>query len=188
MNAIDLIVCLVAVLAVWNGWRRGFILQICSLVGLLAAIFLAARFGAPVGEWLKLDPAVAAAGGFAAVLVVVLIAVAVAGRLLRKIFQFAGFGLLDVVLGIAVSLLKYMLLLSALFAAFETLNRDYALVEPQVIEESRTFRPVAGLSERILPFLEELGTAATSEIESPAPETPQPALPEEAAAEPESVI
>ena len=41
MNAVDLIVCLVLALAVWNGWRQGFILQVCSLAGIVAGIWLA---------------------------------------------------------------------------------------------------------------------------------------------------
>jgi len=56
LNAVDLIVCLVLVLAVWNGWRQGFILQVCSLAGIVAGIWLAAQFGTQVGEWLRLDP------------------------------------------------------------------------------------------------------------------------------------
>ena len=59
MNSIDLIVCLVVVLAVWNGWRQGFIVQICSLAGIVAGIWLAARFGSVVGGWLRLDPEIA---------------------------------------------------------------------------------------------------------------------------------
>ena len=50
MNIIDLVLCLVLLLAVWNGWRRGLILQICSVVALVAAIYLAARYGSMVAK------------------------------------------------------------------------------------------------------------------------------------------
>ena len=45
------------------------------------------------------------------VLLAVVLLVAIAGRLVRKLCHFAGFGIADIVLGIAVSVLKYMLLL-----------------------------------------------------------------------------
>lgn len=77
------------------------------------------------GEWLRLDPGFAAAGGFVAVLVAVILVVAIAGRLVRKLFHFAGFGIADTLLGIAVSVLKYLLVLSVLFSAFDDLNEDY---------------------------------------------------------------
>ena len=113
MNTLDLIVCLVLALAVWNGWRQGFVVQICSLAGIVAGIWIAARFGAQVGGWLRLDDEVAAAGGFVTVLVVVILVVAIAGRVVRKVFRFAGLGVADTLLGIAVSVLKYLLVLSA---------------------------------------------------------------------------
>ena len=62
MNTIDLIVCLILALAVWNGWRQGFVMQICSLAGIVAGIWLASRYGVYVGAWLKLDATVSAAG------------------------------------------------------------------------------------------------------------------------------
>ena len=39
-------------------------MQICSLAGIVAGIWLASRYGVYVGAWLKLDATVSAAGGF----------------------------------------------------------------------------------------------------------------------------
>lgn len=157
LNAIDLIVCLVLVLAVWNGWRQGFVVQVFSLAGIVAGIWFAARYGAAVGQWLRLDDSIAAAGGFVVVLLAVLLLVAVAGRLVRKLFRFVGFGIPDIVLGIAVSVLKYLLLLSVLFSVFDTVNADYALVKRQTVAGSKTYGPVLHLSQHLLPFLERVG-------------------------------
>ena len=148
MNSIDLIVCLILLLAVWNGWRQGLVVQVCSLAGIVIAIWLAAHYGARVGEWL---------GGFVAVLVVVVLVVAVIGRLLRGVFRFAGFGLVDTLLGVVVAVLKYLLVLSALFAAFDRINADYTLVEARTIDQSRSYKPVLRLSEAVFPFLEWVG-------------------------------
>ena len=133
MNTLDLIVCLVLALAVWNGWRQGFVVQVCSLAE------------------------VAAAGGFVTALVVVILVVAIAGRVVRKVFHFAGLGVADTLLGIAVSVLKYLLVLSVLFSAFDALNEDYCLVGPRTIEQSKSYKPVRWLSESIFPFLEWVG-------------------------------
>lgn len=157
MNTIDFIVLLVLAVAVWNGWRRGFIVQACSLAAVVLGLWCAVRYGAAVGAMLHLDPAVRTAGGFVAVLAVVLVAVAVAAQLLRRLFRFAGFGTLDIVLGVAVSVLKYMLVVSALFAAFDKLNADYSLAGRATVEESKCYRPVLRLSELVFPFVEWVG-------------------------------
>lgn len=162
MNSVDLVVYLVLVLAVFEGWRRGVVLQICSLAGLFAGIWLAARYGCMIGLWLRMDDTVAAAGGFAVVLIATLLAVAVAGRLLRKFFRFVGFGIPDIVLGIVVSVLKYLLLLSVLFAALGNLNEDYRLVSREIIEGSRWYGPVREVSDHIFPFFDWMGNQIPS--------------------------
>lgn len=156
MNIIDLIVCLVLFVAVWNGWRKGFIVQMGALVALAAGLWLAWHYGPVAGGWLRLDESVRAPGGFVAVLLVVLVAVAVAGRILRKLFRFVGFGWLDTVLGIVVSVFKYLLLLSALFVAFDRLNADYAIVGRRTIDSSVSYRPVMRLSKSLFPFVEQV--------------------------------
>ena len=105
----------------------------------------------------SLDDEVAAAGGFVTALVVVILVVAIAGRVVRKVFHFAGLGVADTLLGIAVSVLKYLLVLSVLFSAFDALNEDYCLVGPRTIEQSKSYKPVRWLSESIFPFLEWVG-------------------------------
>lgn len=157
MNVIDLIVCLVLALALWNGWRQGFIVQVCSLAAIVLGIWLAAKYGAQVGVWMRIDAQFAAAGGFATVLVATVLAVAIAARVLRKLFHFAGFGLPDILLGIAVSVVKYLLVMSALVAAFDRINADYTLVEARVIDKSRSYKPLLRLSESLFPFLEWVG-------------------------------
>ena len=154
MNTIDLIVSLVAAWAVFNGWRRGFVLQACSLAGIAAGIWLAVHWGTEAGEWLRLDPDIRTAGGFVVVLLAVVLLVAVAGRLLKRLFRFAGFGVPDVLLGIAVSLTKYLLLLSVTFAAFDALNDDLEMVDRQTLRESKSYRPIVRLAECFGPLSE----------------------------------
>ena len=141
MNTIDLIVSLVAAWAVFNGWRRGFVLQACSLAGIAAGIWLAVHWGTEAGEWLRLDPDIRTAGGFVVVL-------------LKRLFRFAGFGVPDVLLGIAVSLTKYLLLLSVTFAAFDALNDDLEMVDRQTLRESKSYRPIVRLAECFGPLSE----------------------------------
>lgn len=153
MNVIDLILCLVLLIAVWNGWRRGFILQICSLGALVAAIWLAARFGSEAATLLRIQHEYAEPAGFVVVLIVALLLISLLARLVRKVFHFAGFGLLDTLLGIAIAITKYLLVVSVLMAAIDRLNTDYTFIPRQTIESSRGYRPVRDLSKQILPFV-----------------------------------
>ena len=90
------------------------------------------------------------------VLIVVVLVVAIAARLVRRLFHFAGFGVADILLGIAVSVVKYLLVMSVLFSAFSRLNADYTLVKRQTLDESRSYRPILRLSESLFPFVERM--------------------------------
>lgn len=153
MNILDLIICLVLLVALFNGWRKGFILQLCSLVAVVAAIVLASRYGAEAGAFLKHDAQYAEPAGFVVVLLVAMLVITLAARLVRKIFRFAGFGLVDILLGVTVAAAKYLLLLSLAFAAFEKINVNYTLLSKEKIEASKGYEPVRNLSRQILPFV-----------------------------------
>lgn len=111
-------------------------------------------FGAEIGEWLKLDDDFARAGGFLAIFVVVLIGVAIAARILRKVFHFAGFGIPDRILGLLVSAAKTLLILSLLFSAFDAINKDQAFIKEEKLEASICYRPMINISEALFPFIE----------------------------------
>ena len=49
MSVIDLIVGLLMLWAVFNGWRQGLILQLCSLAGIVLGAWLGIRFGTEAG-------------------------------------------------------------------------------------------------------------------------------------------
>ena len=151
MNVFDLIVYVVLIYAVWIGWEQGCIRQLCSLIGVVLAVGLAARFGPDLGDLCGLDGGVAAPAGFLVVLLIVLVVVTIIGRAIRRIIRFAGLGVADGLLGVAFAVVKYALLLSVLLTAFARLNDDFRFVEPHRLEQSRTFRPLRQAAERIFP-------------------------------------
>ncbi len=156
MNIFDLIVYLALAWAVFNGWRRGFLLQMLSLVAVVAALYLGAIYGAELGSMLGMKGTTAQVGGFITIFVASLIAIAIAGRLLRGALKLAGLGVVDTLLGILFSTVKVALIVSVLFSWFAALNKDYKLASKQKIESSRWFEPVAEITDKLTPYFEEL--------------------------------
>ena len=156
MNIFDLIVYLALAWAIFNGWRRGFLLQLLSLVAVVAALYLGAIYGAELGLLLGMKGSTAQIGGFITIFMASLIAIAIAGRLLRGVLKFAGLGIADTLLGILFSVAAVSLVESVMFSGFTTLNRDYKLASREKIESSRWFEPVAGVTDKLTPYFEEL--------------------------------
>lgn len=156
MNVFDIIVYVALAWAVFNGWRRGFLLQMMSLVAVIAALFLSVKYCTEVGTFLGVDGSIRKVVGFIVIFAVTLILLTIFGYLLRKVFRFAGLGVVDILLGILFSVLKVGVIVSALFAWFAAVNKDYDWASKQTIEESRWFTPISGVVDKLTPYFEEL--------------------------------
>lgn len=160
MNIIDIFVCAVLVWALFAGWRRGLILQCCSLLGFILSVWFALHYGPRAGSSLGIDARFAPAGGFLLLFTGALIATGLIGMLLRKVFRFAGLGFADTLLGILLSLFKYTLMLCAFTAAFDALNADCTLVSRATLDSSKCYRPLHGLSGKLSGAAQALGASS----------------------------
>jgi len=156
MNVFDIIVYVALAWAVFNGWRRGFLLQMMSLVAVVAALYLSVKYCSEVGAMLGLDGTTQPIVGFIVIFAVTLILLTIAGYIMRKVFRFAGLGMVDILFGILFSVLKIGVIVSALFAWFAAVNKDYDWASKQTVEESRWFTPISGVVDKLTPYFEEL--------------------------------
>lgn len=156
MNVFDIIVYVALAWAVFNGWRRGFLLQMMSLVAVVAALYLSVKYCSEVGAMLGLDGTTQPIVGFIVIFAVTLILLTIAGYLMRKVFRFAGLGMVDILFGILFSVLKIGVIVSALFAWLAAVNKDYDWASKQTVEESRWFTPISGVVDKLTPYFEEL--------------------------------
>lgn len=173
MNGIDIAVGLVMIWAVVAGLRRGAVMQLVSLAGIVAGIWLAARFGTAVGHMLGFGPEWVRAGGFVAVLVVAMIVIGLLGQLLRRLFSAAGFGSLDRALGVAVSAAKWLLILSVAFVVLRKVDPRHGILPEKVVAGSVTYRPVSRIAEELLPFLDRIPPVTEQLPASESPEAQQ---------------
>lgn len=154
MNAFDIISLLVLVWAIISGWRSGLVSQILGLLGVGAGILLGIKFGTRVGLILGLDASIAPVLGFVVTFICVYILAFLGSRILRGTLRFIGLHSVDIIMGIALSCIKWFLLLSFAYSAFATLNQKWDIVEKNTIESSISFKPVSSFADRLLPYVE----------------------------------
>jgi membrane protein required for colicin V production len=154
MSIFDIIVYIALAWAVFNGWRRGFLLQLVTLVALVAGLFLAAQYGAVVGAMLGIDDSTSSIAGFVVIFLLSLLAVTIVGHMLRAVLRFTGLGVMDVVLGVLFSVAKVGLVVGVMFSWFATINNNYGWVEDNTIEKSRWFTPIVNIVEEVSPYVE----------------------------------
>lgn len=156
MNIFDIIACIALAWAIFNGWRRGFLMQMVSFVAVIAGLFLALKFGGEVGELIGLENSTASIVGFLIIFLLSLIVITVGGYMMRAVLRFSGLGKADVALGVLFSVLKVGLIVGSLFSWFAVINRNYTLVERATINKSYVFTPMVRAVDTVTPYFENL--------------------------------
>ena len=109
MNLADLLIIVLLAVCVVSAFAKGFFVEVCSLVGVILGLFIAAANYAGFAPWILLVVRSHAAANLIAFLLIVLLVMVVAslaGRLLRGLFRGVGLGIVDRLLGAAFGLVE----------------------------------------------------------------------------------
>ena len=119
---IDIIIAMIAIIAIVVGWRKGFIVQLLQLAGLYIAILFAPDFANSIGEHFTKDPGLAYIIGFGIIIIGVWLFVWIIAPLFRKLLFFETLKRLDSVLGMALAFVASAIIVSVLCSLFITAN------------------------------------------------------------------
>lgn len=156
MNWLDIVIILLAIFAVWEGWRQGLVAQILGLAALALGLFLAWRHGGTIGGWIGLEDTPARVVGFAIVLVVVIVAVVLIGRATRGLFRIVGLGVFDNLLGVMFSLLKMALFTGLTIMLIEACDPAGRVISQRVKDGSVMYGAVDSICDAVVPFVSDL--------------------------------
>jgi len=171
MNVLDIIILVLLVLGLINGFRKGLFVEVASLVALVAGIYGAIHFSNYAGDFLmeKVDwnEKTVNITAFAITFIVIVLLIALAGKALTKLADFAALGLLNKLLGAIFGLLKMAVILSVVFIIFDSINKNLPFTDEEDLEESTLYEPVKTLIPSVFPLILE----KKSELEDNSDET-----------------
>ncbi len=156
MNWLDIVIILLLLYAVWEGWRQGVITQVLGLAALALGIFLAWRSGAAIGGWLGMEGLAATVAGFVIVLVVVIVAVVLIGRLTRGLFRIVGLGVFDNILGVLFSMFKMLLISGIILSLITFADPKGKVLKPEVTQRSVMYRAAVKTADFVFPYIHQL--------------------------------
>jgi membrane protein required for colicin V production len=121
---LDIIIIIAAILSFYVGYRRGFIVQLISLVALYVAILLAPSIAEPIGSIFMGSDAqgIAFVAGFFLVVAISMMVVWFVAPLIGKLIFWNPFKQFDALAGGLLNLVVSFIIASAIFAAFDYAN------------------------------------------------------------------
>ena len=163
MAIIDIILAVLLLFGLIRGLMKGLFVEVASLVALIAGVYGAIHFSDFAAEFLdsrlEWDEKYINIVAFAITFVIIVLAIALAGKALTKLADFAALGMLNKLLGAVFGALKIGLILSVVLIVFDNLNKTVPFADEEDLKDSVLYQPVKGLAPMIFPSILNKGKA-----------------------------
>ncbi|XKW96054.1 CvpA family protein [Tenacibaculum maritimum] len=157
MNTFDIIIAALLLFGFIRGLMKGLFVEVASLVALVAGVYGAIHFSYFIGDWLKnsvsWNEKYISLAAFAATFVIIILVIALLGKIFTKLADFASLGILNKILGGVFGALKIGLILSVVFIFFGKMNDAIPFVAEENLEESILYKPVKKIAPIIFPSI-----------------------------------
>jgi membrane protein required for colicin V production len=157
MNVIDIVLGGLILFGMVRGLMKGLFVEIASIVALVAGIYGAIHFSNFAAEFLesKVDwsEKTIAILAFAITFVIIVLTIAMAGKALTKLADFAALGIINKLAGAVFGALKIGLILSVVLIIFDKMNKTIPFADEEDLEESVLYYKVKALVPIILPSI-----------------------------------
>ena len=158
MNTLDIIILICFIPAVIRGLRKGFIEQAIALISIVLGGWLAYKFSSQVSIWLQpyldMSETVLNVVSFALIVLVVVLALFLLGRLLTGIVKLVLLGWLDRLLGLLFAIFKAAIIIGLVITLFDSLNSHLPLIKQETLDSSVVYNAIKGFTSKIFPFVE----------------------------------
>lgn len=131
---IDIFVIIALVWALVLGIKRGFVAQLCHLIGLYIALLAAPSFASPVGSLFMDDPGKAYLAGIILIVAAALVIIWIVAPLVKAIVVWKPVKGVDALLGALLNVTTTTLVIAALFSIFDRINLSSNIKQEALIE------------------------------------------------------
>ncbi len=146
MAILDIILGILLLLGLWKGFNNGLLIELASIVALIAGIYGAIHFSYIAGDYLteqmNWEERYVNLTSFVITFIIIVFAVHFAGKLLTKVANIALLGLLNKIAGAVFGALKVALILGAILVFFNRVNSNLRFISEEAQNESILFNPI----------------------------------------------
>ncbi len=153
VNFVDIVLGLLLLYGLFKGVKNGLVVEIASILALVAGLYGAIHFSYIVGNYLAShfdwNDRVMSLISFIITFFIIVTLVILAARLLTKVAEIAMLGLLNKIAGGLFGLLKVAIILGALIIFLESVNKNLSIINDDVKRESVLYEPIRNLGDLV---------------------------------------
>jgi len=157
MGVLDIVILALLVFGLINGFKKGFFVEVSSLVALVAGIYGAIHFSNYAADFLmdKVDwnEKTVNITAFIITFIVIVLLISLAGKALTKLADFATLGILNKFLGGIFGVIKIAVILSVVLIIFDSMNKTLPFTDKEDLEDSILYEPIKSFVPSIFPLI-----------------------------------
>ena len=157
MNVFDIVIAALLIFGFVRGVMKGLFVEVASLAALIGGVYGAIHFSYFIGDFLKeavsWDQEYVSLAAFAGTFIIIIVTIALLGKMLTKLADFAALGIINKILGGVFGAIKIGLILSVVFIFFGKMNDTIPFVKKETLEESILYAPVKKIAPTIFPSI-----------------------------------
>lgn len=157
MNVFDIVIAALLIFGFVRGVLKGLFVEVASLAALIGGVYGAIHFSYFIGDFLKeavsWDQEYVSLAAFAGTFITIIVTIALLGKMLTKLADFAALGVINKILGGIFGAIKIGLILSVVFIFFGKMNDTIPFVKKETLDESILYAPVRKIAPTIFPSI-----------------------------------
>ncbi|MEZ7876431.1 MAG: CvpA family protein [Polaribacter sp.] len=157
MNVFDIVIAALLIFGFVRGVMKGLFVEVASLAALIGGVYGAIHFSYFIGDFLKeavsWDQEYVSLAAFAGTFITIIVTIALLGKMLTKLADFAALGIINKILGGVFGAIKIGLILSVVFIFFGKMNDTIPFVKKETLDESILYAPVKKIAPTIFPSI-----------------------------------
>ena len=157
MNILDIIFAIFLVWFAYNGYKKGLIIEITSLVALIFGIYISINFSFYAADFLnnnfEINPKYISIISFIITFIVVVFLVYMIGKILEKFIDIIMLGFLNKLAGLVFGIVKAAFILSVLIFIINYFDENKTVITEKSRTGSILYEPVSSFAPTIIPKL-----------------------------------
>ena len=157
MNYLDILLFIPIAIGAWRGYKKGFVIEIFTLLALLVGIYAGIHFSDFMADILRENIGISSqylpAIAFTVTFLLVGAMVYFAGKMVEKAIKVVALGMINKMAGLIFGIAKMVFILSAILVILESIDEKASFIPADLKTDSFLYNPVKNTSLNTIPAL-----------------------------------
>ncbi len=158
MNLLDILILIPILLLAFQGFRKGFIISVASLIALILGIYASVYYSditeTYINSYFSLTDKQSHVLAFILTFIIVVILIHLIGKIIQRFFSLIALSFLDKMVGAAFGILKAVIFVSAIFWVIHNFDSNQKIISQKLKQESIFYQHVFMFVPTILPMID----------------------------------